>query len=83
MTKATFLKISYVYTDMQNQTIAMSLLFIEAYATLAECCSLARFSFVWYTFESTHFGSKKISITLKKKCAGKTYVSYEQQNHHA
>ena len=46
MTKATFLKISYVYTDMQNQTIAMSLLFIEAYATLAECCSLARFSFV-------------------------------------
>ena len=33
----------YVYTDMQNQTIAMSLLFIEAYATLAECCSLACF----------------------------------------
>ena len=57
----------YVYTDMQNQTIAMSLLFIEAYTNLAECCSLARFSFVWYTFESTHFGSKKISITLKKK----------------
>ena len=44
MTKATFLKISYVYTDAQNQTIATSLLFMEAYATLAECCSLARFS---------------------------------------
>ena len=28
-----FLKISYVYTDVQNQTIAMLLLFIEAYAT--------------------------------------------------
>ena len=33
-----------------------------------------------------NFGSKKISITLKKKkkkSAGKAYVSYEQQNHYA
>ena len=52
---------------MQNQTIAMSLLFIKAYAMLAEFCSLVRFSFVSYTFESTHFGSKKISIALKKQ----------------